>query len=175
MRCLTLTQPYATLIAIGAKTIETRSWYTGYRGPLAIHAAAGLGPVGGLDGLADLLCEEPFKSVLGALIRGGDRAAEVSDARPDWITTERLPRGAIVAVCDLVNCWPTSGDGYEATVDDGVISFNHWHKVSDQERAFGDYTLGRFAWLLANIRALPTPIPAKGALGLWNWESEARP
>lgn len=38
MRCLTLTQPWATLVAIGAKRIETRSWSTSYRGPLAIHA-----------------------------------------------------------------------------------------------------------------------------------------
>ena len=39
MKALTLHQPWATLIAIGAKTIETRSWPTNYRGPLAIHAA----------------------------------------------------------------------------------------------------------------------------------------
>src|SRR3954451_22243677 len=38
---LTLTQPWATLVAIGAKQIETRSWGTSYRGWLAIHAAKG--------------------------------------------------------------------------------------------------------------------------------------
>ena len=31
--------------------------------------------------------------------------------------------------------------------------------ATDQERAFGDYGPGRFAWLLADIRALPEPIP----------------
>ena len=41
MKVLTLTQPWATLVAIGAKRIETRSWSTKYRGPLAIHAAKG--------------------------------------------------------------------------------------------------------------------------------------
>ncbi len=51
MRTLTLTQPWATLVALGAKTIETRSWQTSYRGPLAIHAGQGLGPVGGKKGL----------------------------------------------------------------------------------------------------------------------------
>jgi hypothetical protein len=35
MKVLTFTQPWATLVAIGAKRIETRSWYTNYRGPLA--------------------------------------------------------------------------------------------------------------------------------------------
>lgn len=29
------------------------------------------------------------------------------------------------------------------------------HAKTDQERAFGDYTPGRYAWLLADIRALP--------------------
>ncbi len=41
MKTLTLTQPWAQLIAIGAKRIETRSWGTKYRGPIAIHAAKG--------------------------------------------------------------------------------------------------------------------------------------
>src|SRR5690348_17556570 len=41
MKALTLTQPWASLVAIGAKRIETRSWSTSYRGPLAIHAAKG--------------------------------------------------------------------------------------------------------------------------------------
>ena len=38
MKAITLHQPYATLIALGVKTIETRSWSTSYRGPIAIHA-----------------------------------------------------------------------------------------------------------------------------------------
>lgn len=42
MKAITLTQPWATLIAIGAKRFETRSWNTNYRGPMAIHAAKGL-------------------------------------------------------------------------------------------------------------------------------------
>ncbi len=38
MKALTVCQPYAHLIAIGAKPIENREWPTRYRGPLAIHA-----------------------------------------------------------------------------------------------------------------------------------------
>lgn len=38
MKALTLWQPWATLIALGAKRFETRSWTTNYRGLLAIHA-----------------------------------------------------------------------------------------------------------------------------------------
>ena len=39
MKALSLTQPWATLVVIGAKRIETRSWHTSYVGPLLIHAA----------------------------------------------------------------------------------------------------------------------------------------
>lgn len=38
MKALTLRQPWASLIGCGVKTIETRSWSTRYRGPIAIHA-----------------------------------------------------------------------------------------------------------------------------------------
>ena len=40
VRAITLHQPWATLMAKGLKKIETRSWYTAYRGLLVIHAAA---------------------------------------------------------------------------------------------------------------------------------------
>ncbi|MBZ5702133.1 MAG: ASCH domain-containing protein [Acidobacteriia bacterium] len=42
MKALTLTQPWASLIAKRYKRIETRSWSTPYRGDLAIHAARNL-------------------------------------------------------------------------------------------------------------------------------------
>ena len=41
MKALTLTPPWATLVALGHKRVETRSWRTQSRGPLAIHAAKG--------------------------------------------------------------------------------------------------------------------------------------
>lgn len=40
MKALTIRQPYATLVMIGAKPYEFRTWSTKYRGPLAIHAGA---------------------------------------------------------------------------------------------------------------------------------------
>ena len=38
-RTLSLWQPWASMIAVGLKRHETRSWETSYRGLLAIHAA----------------------------------------------------------------------------------------------------------------------------------------
>lgn len=40
-KAISLTQPWATLVATGAKAWETRSWSTKYRGWLAIHASKG--------------------------------------------------------------------------------------------------------------------------------------
>lgn len=166
-KVLTLTQPWATLIAIGAKHIETRSWPTKYRGPLLIHAAQGLGPVGGLSGLAALVDEEPFFRTFvqtGLALRSSD---------PEDIV-DRLPRGAIVAVAELVECVPSVSimaafGAYGPTTPSGGHKL--W-TLSDQELAFGDYSPGRWGWLLDNVRALPKPIPARGQLGLWEWEGE---
>lgn len=40
MLALSVKQPWASLIAVGQKTIEVRTWRTEYRGPLLICASA---------------------------------------------------------------------------------------------------------------------------------------
>lgn len=155
MKALTLTQPWATLVAIGAKQIETRSWTTTYRGPLAIHAAKGLAGMGGTtsareqeEALGDLCATEPFLTELerhyGQFFRSG-----------------MLPRAAIVATCNLVDVVHTQ------TMTS--LPFG----VSKTERAFGDYAHGRFAWILHDIAAI-TPVEARGRQQLWDpaWSEE---
>jgi tetratricopeptide (TPR) repeat protein len=39
LRCLSIRQPFAWLVCIGAKTIENRTWQTDFRGTIAIHAS----------------------------------------------------------------------------------------------------------------------------------------
>lgn len=41
MKALTISQPFASLIASGQKWVENRKWECLYRGPLAIHAGKG--------------------------------------------------------------------------------------------------------------------------------------
>ena len=164
MKVLTLTQPWATLVAIGAKHIETRSWPTKYRGPLAIHAAQGLGPVGGMRGFVELIGAPLFQRSLAPDAKGGGFWETVKDR------AAVLPRGAILAVCELETCIPTLWLTATGRTTVSTRSGPAEYVLTDQERAFGDYTPGRYAWLLSNVRALPEPIPAKGALGLWNWD-----
>ena len=57
MKVLSLLQPWATLVVMGVKQIETRSWSTSYRGPLLIHASKGKA--------GEYLCHEPrFKKYI---------------------------------------------------------------------------------------------------------------
>lgn len=173
MKALTLTQPWATLVALGAKRIETRSWSTKYRGPLLIHAAAGLGPVGGKRGLRELIEQQPFNA---ALCDVG------SNGMIDWWgkdIVDVLPLGAIVAVCNLVECdetdpdvWPGPGRYVYGNRNNPDFRFDLDWPVGEPERSFGDYSPGRYMWFLTNIRALPEPMPARGALGLWDYTGE---
>lgn len=157
-KAITLSQPYATLIAIGAKKIETRRWATTYRGPLLIHAAAGLGPVGGKQGLYEITRDEPFRS---PILRAG------------YAGYINLPLGGIVAMCEIVDCLTTRHiKNVKIVRRVNSLSSDYEWLWTEQEKAFGDYTDGRYAWLLADVRPLPEPIPAKGALGLWTWEGE---
>ena len=89
VRALTLHQPWATLVALGHKTYETRSWPTKHRGPLLIHAGKG-----------------PASSELKAICHRVEEAArEVGWL--DGFPPGSLPRGAIVAAAELTDVMPT--------------------------------------------------------------------
>lgn len=42
MKALSIRQPWAWLIVNGHKDIENRDWWTGFRGPVLIHASKGM-------------------------------------------------------------------------------------------------------------------------------------
>ncbi len=132
IKCLSLTQTWASLMALGLKKVETRSWYTSYRGPLAIHAAKRFPP--------EARERAAVAASMGHLPVGprGPLA---------------LPFGAIIAMANLVDCVPTE-----------IVS------ISEQERVFGDYTHGRWAWFLEDIEPIQYPIPLRGRLGLFTVE-----
>ena len=166
MKVITLTQPWATLVAIGAKRIETRSWATKYRGPLLIHAAAGLGP-GGKRAFYARCYSTVFGNALAPAIKG---TREIAGYTIPHFDAGKLPRGAIIARANLIRIVETDDllvDGRASVITGQGIET--WH-LSDQEVSFGDYTPGRYAWLLADVQPLATPIPAKGKLGLWEFD-----
>lgn len=126
MRCISLWQPWASAIPLGLKAVETRHWSTDYRGPLAIHAAQRWTRE-----------QREFASVERTLGR----------------LPERMPLGAIVAICNLVDVKRT----------DEIAPV-----VSAIERIYGNYGPDRFGWILEGIRPLAEPIPYKGRQGFFN-------
>lgn len=137
MKLITLLEPWATLMATGAKQIETRSWRTRYRGWLAIHASKG-----GLSrsALIDCLAEDAFVDALSGV---------------------ELKPGHIVAVVSLVDCCPMEDCGCLPGV------FRDYPELdTSRERAFGDYSVGRWAWVTSDRFRLIDPIPFRGRQGL---------
>jgi hypothetical protein len=97
------------------------------------------------------ICErEPFRKVL--------TDAGFSDPRD-------LPRGLIVCTAELVGCEEVCG----YAIEPGGLGL----RGAEYERDFGDYSPGRFAWLLDNIRPVPPGLKATGKLGLWEWDDDA--
>lgn len=145
MKAITILQPWASLIACGAKKIETRSWPTKYRGPIAIHAGASWKKY-----QLETIKKEPFfpclwyNEAMRPVPLGGNEIP--------------LPLGQIIAMADLIDC-------QEMTMDKIVA----WRDVyGKNEIAFGDFQPGRYAWALDNVRQI-TPVPAKGQQRLWEW------
>ena len=63
MRAITIRQPFASLVVTGRKRLETRKWFTSYRGPLLIHAARSVHrePIRGVASLEGL----PLGAIVG--------------------------------------------------------------------------------------------------------------
>lgn len=146
MKAISLWQPWASAIAVGAKTVETRSWATPHRGPIAIHAAKRINK----SEMRDFSVNLNWRSALAV--------------EPCLDLARHLPFGALVAVAELVDCIPTesftSGFLLAERTRDGF--FGIW-----DEDDMGNFDPGRFGWVLKNIRPLKYPLPWKGRQGLF--------
>lgn len=154
MKALTLWQPWATLIAMGEKRIETRCWSTKYRGELAIHSAAKLpakwlGASSRTDPFRDELAD-----VFGVRRDRDDRAGKHIDD-----ILRGLPSGKVLCIVRLVDVAETDEMFREA--------------IPARERVFGNYEDGRYAWLLEMVEVFEPAIPAKGNRMLWEWNRDA--
>lgn len=67
--------------------------------------------------------------------------------------------GHIIAKCKLIDC---------IYMDDEYVKNMNKNKI---EYMCGEYSIGRYAWILGDIEILETPIPAKGKLSIWNFNS----
>jgi hypothetical protein len=79
------------------------------------------------------------------------------------VSAGNLPLGVGLCVCILRACVKV-GELYKLR----LLGFT----PSVDELSFGDFSDGRYAWLLEHQFNFIEPIPAKGALGLWPWINE---
>ena len=139
MRALTLWQPHATLMALGVKRWETRSWKApasllGH--PLAIHAGKRLD----VEAMKD-----------AAVKKGLDKLSE----EPRW-----LPYGGIVAVVLVVDCRPTNEWDRRMS--------RRYYRASSRPEDFGDFSPGRYAWETKLLLVCKPHIVCRGYQGVWN-------
>lgn len=199
MKALTIRQPWASLVALGVKHIETRT-RPAPKAMIGQHFAVHAG------------AHRP-ESVTGYTVwlpRGFGSEWFGMIQLPDEISYD-LPLGAIVATARLVDCVPMVRSQHH------VPEVTELHLVGDRpyiahpgdeygpidvsdQLPYGDFTPGRWAWLLDDVK--PTtercpacmrtpgtpglvavkgycdacmclgkcpPIPAKGQLGFWTW------
>lgn len=168
MPAISLWQPWASLVAIGAKQVETRGWrpprhLIGKR--IAIAATATL-PADGREALRPPIGVGALSPILTALRAGGHHISwDRRQLRHD------LPLGCVVATARLVDAFPTMN--VQVSQERGIRRDYGWGPlildVTRLEWAFGDYSLGRYAWLLGDIERLDPPVPAKGKQGWWTW------
>lgn len=141
MKALTVQNPWAWAIIHGGKNIENRTQLWRYRGPLAIHAGARWSA----SGLASPLVLRAFTS---------QRRPRPRTAGSESTMRRDLAAAAIIGVVGLVDCHPDSG------------CCRPWGESVYRE--YGGRRRSAVAHLvLEDPRALPEPIPCRGALGLW--------
>lgn len=147
MKSISLWEPWASLMACGAKRNETRSWPMRYRGDLVICAAKVKNPLP--TELGFILLD--FKEQLGL---GG------------WVTGSgiysKLPFGHALCIVDVYDC--VQADAYEdaqTSTPENIL-----------ENKLGDYSVGRFVWLTRNVRRFKTPFPFKGKQGFFDVPDE---
>lgn len=65
--------------------------------------------------------------------------------------------GNIICKCRLVDCMYMDQEFLDRV------------QMDKQEFLCGEYSLGRYAWILEDVKILENPIPTKGHLNIWNY------
>lgn len=135
MKAISLHQPWATAVVIGLKKLETRSWWTHHRGPLAIHSAKRR------TWAQRALFEEWMEN---------DKIQMYFEDALD-LDFDCLHFGSFIGVVHVDKCAPTD-----------LV------KPDETERLLGDFSRGRFAWMLRNPLRLTRAIECRGYQRIWN-------
>ena len=160
MKALTIWPEWVWAILHLDKHIENRTWDPRTRGlqvghRLALHAGAYLG---GRKGKPATM--EALEAVQGM----AQRAGWTAQIKRGTLRCSRLtPEGWQHARLDPSTCVRSALAGV-ATYR-GLANVGLWHEKSSSGGAWG--VPGSLHWQLADVKSLATPLPCKGAQGLW--------
>ena len=87
---------------------------------------------------------------------------QIKDKVKNLVNVDELKYGYIICEADLIDC---------IFIDENYA--NKMKKENLNNYLCGDYSVGRYAWVLSNIRLIK-PIAISGQLGLWNYEGELK-
>lgn len=148
MKAITVRQPWAWAITVGAKRVENRQagFPRKYRGPLAVHAGKGLSSRGLVD----------------------ERIADLARLHGVPLDPPLFPVGAIVAVADLVDVHPAAHECCASPEEAAPWGPDCYPWGETSYTINGGGTVTSVAHLvLESIEPLAEPVPCRGALGLW--------
>ena len=148
MPAISLWQPWASLIAEGVKQTETRSWTPPrkiYGQRVAIHAA-----------------KRWTKEEVMAFRDLWPWSNEEINVEP--LGKDLLPLGKVVATCIIETCYRS--DNLDDQLARTICNHNHIKAIIDSSR-YGDYSDGRFIWILKDIEKVEPPFSARGAQGFF--------
>jgi hypothetical protein len=177
MKAISLWQPYASLIACGAKPFETRDWAPPREligQTIAIHAAKKIDSAS-ID-FAEALTYGQFDAQ--PLCEGlSDKLEASMEGTPDELMGKfgqaAFPTGCVVAIARLDAAFKLGETAQgtarpAASVVERMTSRPMPECFTVRYDDFGDYAVGRWVWLLREVKPLKPPVRVVGRQGFFD-------
>lgn len=163
MKAISLWQPWASLIACGAKPYETRDWAPPREligQVIAIHAAKKV------DRDAFAIAERVFYGPLHDRLYA--TSSKASDSLMARFGEAMFPVGCVVCTARLDAAFRLGETATGTAVPAAHVVKRFTSRVmpycfSVRYDDYGDYSPGRWAWLLTDVQPMNPPIAMKGA------------
>ncbi len=155
MKALTMSQPWASLVELEIQRIETRSWRPNARvlgQRIAIHAAKKVVSDPRETGL------ETWQAIVDLYGAG-------------WVKT--VPTGVVLATALLRTVLQVDSIDPGRGLATVLVEGRRGETKTIPIEPHGNFNPGRWLWVLEDVRRLDPPQPARGALGLWDWTTNA--
>ena len=141
MKAISLHQPWATAIKEEIKFCETRSW-------------------------------KPPARLIGerVAIHAAKRKPSVEfQALRDkgYGVSQSIPLGAVVATAKLENYCLVDRHEDGGVWASGLVPGRGRQRFRIDD--YGDFSVGRYLWLLIDVEVVEPPVPARGYQGFWEW------